>query len=271
MIRIIGLIFLLFVSVIQAQSLEKKPDTEVHIPDTEVREETEIQWRDYEIPSQFPELQILDRMDAKKNEQNLKKAKEYFDLSIKIIKTARQEKELVPKQFQHYPEQYPWQIHEKEEKIRKKQNEIMAQAYQKSKIYIIKGLEELEKIQSPKVIKTDYYIHLKSNLIRHFVLTQLSLNDISGVIPLIEEYFQLKESHKEEPPPYKILAYCYQRLEQASIKSNTSEEVILEYRRNKYKNLLQYVKLKYGSQSPQYEYIKKQMDRNLIQNLMFLF
>lgn len=246
---------------------QKIPDTGV-IPDIDVTREPEILWGDYEIPDTFPELQILDSMDVRKSEEHLKKAREYFQLSLKTISEAKKQKESVPEMFKHLPEQHYWQLQDKQEKVRKKQNEIMNQAYQRSKVYIVKGLEEIEKIKSPKVIQTGYYINLKSNLLRHFVLTQLSLNDISGVITSIEEYFHLRESHKEEPQPYKILAYSYQKLEMNSLRSGAPENVVLEYRKKKYQNLMQYVILKYGKNSPQYEYLKNQIDRRIVQEVM---
>jgi hypothetical protein len=36
------------------------------IPDTEIQQESELNWKDYEIPNTFPELQILDQLDPKK-------------------------------------------------------------------------------------------------------------------------------------------------------------------------------------------------------------
>ncbi|GIX43133.1 MAG: hypothetical protein KatS3mg129_2866 [Leptospiraceae bacterium] len=238
------------------------------IPDTEIEKESELNWKDYDIPDTFPELQILDQLDPKKSEKYLKSAKKNYDIALKIIKESKKEAQTVPDKYKHLPETHYWQIQEKEEKIKKKQNEIMTEAYQKAKIYVIKGLQDLEKIKAHKILQTEYYINLKSNLLRHYVLLQLSLKDVSGIIHTIEEYFSLKDSHKEEAQPYKILAYCYQYLEKISEKSHASEEIVLQYRKLKYKNLLQFVILKYGKNSPQYNYLKKEIERQMINDIL---
>jgi len=238
------------------------------IPDTEIQQESELNWKDYEIPNTFPELQILDQLDPKNSEKYLKSAKNNYDVAMKIIQEAKKEANQVPESYQHLPEKHEWQIREKQERIKKKQNEIMNQAYIKAKVYVIKGLKDLEKIKAPKILETEYYINLKSNLLRHFVLLQLSLQDISGIITSIEEYFALREKHKEEAQPYKILAYSYQYLERTSQKSNASEEVVLYYKKLKYKNLLQYVILKYGKDSPQYNFLKKEIERQMMKDIL---
>lgn len=238
------------------------------IPDTEIEKESELNWKDYDIPNVFPELQILDQLDPKKSEKYLKSAKNHYDNALKIIQEAKKEASLIPEKYKHLPDKHYWQIQEKEDKIKKKQNEVMTEAYQKAKISIIKGLQDLEKIKAQKIIQTEYYINLKSNLLRHYVLLQLSLKDISGIIGSIEEYFNLKDSHKEEAQPYKILAYCYQYLEKISEKSNANEEIVLQYRKLKYKNLLQFVILKYGKDSPQYRYLKKEIERQMIKDIL---
>ncbi len=238
------------------------------IPDTEIQQESELNWKDYEIPNTFPELQILDQLDPKNSEKYLKSAKNNYDIVMKIIQEAKKEVNQVPEIYQNLPEKHEWQIREKQERIKKKQNDIMTQAYSKAKVYVIKGLQDLEKIKAPKILETEYYVNLKSNLLRHFVLLQLSLQDISGIIPSIEEYFALREKHKVEAQPYKILAYCYQYLEKTSLKSNASEEVVLYYKKLKYKNLLQYVILQYGKDSPQYNFLKKEIERQMIKDIL---
>lgn len=267
----ISLLFLFFFqSLLYSQGPYHESDPKTKIPDTEleIQKESELDWKDYEIPDSFPELKILDQLDPKKSEQFLKSAKNNYDLALKVIKQGKEEVNAVPSQFESLPEKHYWQIQEKQEKIQKKQKEIMTRSYREAKNYIIKGLKDLENIKSSKILETDYYINLKSNLLRHYVLIQLSLYDISGIIPAIEEYFALRKSHKEEPHPYKILAYCYQNLEKSSQKSKVNEETIMQFKKLKYKNLLQYVILKYGKNSTQYEHIKKEIEREFIQDIL---
>ncbi|MFN3604584.1 MAG: hypothetical protein ACK4UJ_07720 [Leptonema sp. (in: bacteria)] len=238
------------------------------LPDTQIEQESELEWRDYDIPNMFPDLKILDSLDPKKSEKYLNSAKGNYDKALKIIKETETQMDSIAEQYKHLPENHLWQIKEKQEKIQKKQKEIKIQNYQKAKIYIIKGLEDLEQIKSEKIIKTQYYVNLKSNLLRHFVILQLSLNDFSGIINSIEEYFLLKEENRSEPQPYKILAYCYQFLENSSRKSFANSDVIYNYKKLKYKNLLQYVILKYGKDSQQYQLLKKHIEREIVENLL---
>jgi hypothetical protein len=84
----------------------------------------------------------------------------------------------------------------------------------------------------------------------------------------LKEYLLLKKKHKEEAQPYKILAYSYQYLERTSQKSNASEEVVLYYKKLKYKNLLQYVILQYGKDSPQYNFLKKEIERQMMKDIL---
>lgn len=259
-------LFIFFSFSLNPQNFHSKEENS--LPDTQIEQESTLEWKDYEIPNLFPELKILDQLDPKKSEQHLKEAKENYEKVLKILKETQIQIDAVPEQLKHLPENQLWQIKEKQERIQKKQKEIKIQNYQKAKIYSIKGLESLEKIQSEKVKSTEYYINLKSNLIRHYVILQLSLNDFSGIINSIEEYFRLKASHKEEPQPYKILAYSYQFLENSSKKSQASQEIIYQYKKLKYKNLLQYVILKYGKNSQQYEILKKEIDKEFVENIL---
>ncbi len=270
--KMIKLIFILFFleGILYSQGPYHENDTKTKIPDTEleIQKESELDWKDYEIPDLFPELKILDQLDPKTSEQYLKSAKNNYELALKVIKQGKEEVNTIPSQMESLPEKHYWQILEKQEKIQKKQKEIMTRSYKEAKNYIIKGLKDLENIKSSKILQTDYYINLKSNLLRHYVLIQLSLNDISGIIPSIEEYFSLRKSHQEEPQPYKILAFCYQNLEKSSKRSKVNEEIIMQYKKLKYKNLVQYVILKYGKSSPQYEYLKKEIEREFIQDIL---
>lgn len=269
-LKINFLLLIFLISILYAQEPLTQHDSLSKIPDTEldIQKESELDWKDYEIPDIFPELKILDQFDPKKSEQYLKSAKNNYDTALKVIKKGKEEASSVPTMLESLPEKHYWQSLEKQEKIQKKQKEIIMRSYREAKNYIIKGLNDLENIKATKVLQTDYYINLKSNLLRHYVLIQLSLYDISGIIPTIEEYFSLRKSHREEPHPYKILAYCYQNLEISSQRSKVKEETIIQYKKLKYKNLLQYVILKYGKNSPQYEYLKKEIERELIQDIL---
>ncbi len=261
--KLIVLLYYIFLCVFSLQSQQKEV-----LPDTQIEKEYESDWKDYDIPNRFPDLKILDAIDPVKSEKNLKLAKENYDQALRILRETKIQMESVKEQYRHLPENHLWQIKEKQEKIEKKQKEIKIKNYQKAKIYIIKGLEHLEQILSEKVIKTEYYLNLKSNLLRQFVILQLSMNDISGIIPAIETYFTLKEEHKNEPYPYKILAYCYQFLENSSRRSNAGNEVIYNYKKLKYKNLLDYVIIKYGKESQQYQMLKKEVEREIVENIL---
>ncbi len=233
------------------------------IPDTEIIKDSQQEWREDLIPKIFPEIQIIDELDPKKSEKYLKSSKNYYDLAMQILEDLENEKNKLEEKFKHLPENYEWQRIEKKEKIEKQKRAISLEYFQKAKIYIIKGLKELENIQSEKVKNTEYFINLKSNLLRQFVILQLSLKDISGVIESIEEYFNIKKIHKEEPYPYKILAYCYQILENSSKNNQTSYDVALRYKKLKFENLLLYVEKKYGRDSNEYKIFKEKIKYDL--------
>lgn len=262
------LIFLMLYTIFVFSIHSQNPSHQEIVPDTQIEKDSEFDWKDYDIPNKFPDLRILDIFDPQKSEKNLKLAKENHDHALKIIKETKNEMESVKELYKNLPENQLWQIKEKQEKIEKKQKEIRIKNYQKAKIFVIRGLENLGQIQSEKVIKTEYYINLKSNLLRQFVILQLNLNDFSGIISSIDEYFTLREEHKKEPYPYKILAYCYQFLENSSKKSNASNEIIYNYKKLKYKNLLEYVILKYGKESQQYQMLKKEVEQELVENIL---
>ncbi|HBS06114.1 MAG TPA: hypothetical protein DEA96_14195 [Leptospiraceae bacterium] len=231
------------------------PDEPVHEPG---------QWEDPEIPSSFPELQILDELSQKKSLERMKKARSLYKTAGDLMRDAGKEFEEAKKKIDRLPAQYEWQEQEKKDRLEREKRQIYSRYRNKAVSYLIESMKQLEKVQNPEIQKSEPYLNLKGAAIREYVKLQFQNGNAGMTISVLEEYLQLKKEHSTEPEPYRLLAIAY-RTQEASAKESGREEIYREMQARKNQNILKYAELKFGKDSYQYKRLKIQVDRTTVQ------
>ncbi|MCB1169912.1 MAG: hypothetical protein KDK25_06235 [Leptospiraceae bacterium] len=233
----------------------EEPDQEVHQPG---------QWEDPDIPSSFPELQILDELSQKKSLERMKKARNLYRTAGDLMQEAGKEFEASKKKIEKLPAQYDWQKQEKDARIEREKRQVYAKYRNKAVGYLIESMKELEKVKNPEIRKSEPYMNLKGAAIREYVKLQFQSGNPGMTISVLEEYLELKEEHATEPEPYRLLAIAY-RTQEAAAREMGREDVYrtMQARKNQY--ILKYAELKFGKDSYEYKRLKMQVDRTAVQ------
>ena len=231
------------------------PDEPVHEPG---------QWEDPEIPSSFPELQILDELSQKKSLERMKKARSLYKTAGDLMRDAGKEFEDAKKKIERLPAQYDWQKQEKQDRLDREKRQVYSRYRNKAVSYLIESMKQLEQIQNPEIKKSEPYLNLKGAAIREYVKLHFQNGNAGMTISVLEEYLELKKEHAQEPEPYRLLAIAY-RTQEAAAKESGREEVYRQMKARKNENILKYAELKFGKDSYQYKRLKIQVDRTTVQ------
>lgn len=231
------------------------PDEPVHEPG---------QWEDPEIPSSFPELQILDELSQKKSLERMQKARSLYKTAGELMREAGQEFETAKKKIERLPAQYDWQKQEKKDRLDREKRQVFSKYRNKAVSYLIESMKQLDKVQNPEIKKSEPYLNLKGAAIREYVKLQFQNGNPGMTISVLEEYLELKKEHATESEPYRLLAIAY-RTQEASAKEMGREDVYRAMKARKNENILKYAELKYGKDSYEYKRLKVQVDRTTVQ------
>tara|TARA_Y100001937_G_scaffold122287_2_gene182572 strand:- start:97770 stop:98696 length:927 start_codon:yes stop_codon:yes gene_type:complete len=233
----------------------ENPDEPVHEPG---------QWEDPEIPSTFPELQILDELSQKKSLERMKKARSLYKTAGDLMREAGMEFEESKKKIEKLPAQYEWQQQEKEARLEREKRQVFSKYRNQAVSYLIESMKQLDKVANPEIKKSEPFLNLKGAAIREYVKLQFQNGNPGMTISVLEEYLALKEEHAREPEPYRLLAIAY-RTQEASAKEMGREDVYRAMKARKNDNILKYAELKFGKDSYEYKRLKIQVDRTTVQ------
>jgi hypothetical protein len=185
---------------------------------------------------------------------------------VKTVREGEEEAKSLEEKINALPVQHEWQRLERQQNLKRQQSLARLRARQKAIGFTVRALETLDQVKNPGVLASSYYKDLRAKTIRQYVRLQLSTGNISGVIEMIHDYFELKESHKQESEPYRVLAIVYRKLELMA-QQRKAEKEFNEYKRLKNENLLKFTELAYGKDSNEYDYIREQIRRDIMERL----
>mgnify|MGYP005853166573 CR=1 FL=1 len=245
---------------------DEKQVLEATFPESSSVSEEEATWPESDISPDFPELQIFDRLDPEKSMEGVKRARLLYLESVKAIKEGEHEAKALEEKINALPVQHEWQRREREQSLARQQSLARLRARRKAIGFTVKALETLDKVKNPGIMASSFYKDLKAKTIRQYVRLQLSTGSISGVIEMIHAYFDLKESHKQESEPYRVLAIVYRKLELMA-QQRKAEKEFNEYKRLKNENLLKFTEMAHGKDSNEYDYIREQIRRDIMERL----
>lgn len=245
---------------------DEKQVLEATFPESSSVSEEEATWPESDISPDFPELQIFDRLDPEKSMEGVKKARLHYLESVKAIKAGEDEAKALEEKINARPVQHEWQRREREQSLARQQSLARLRARRKAIGFTVKALEALDRVKNPGIMASSFYKDLKAKTIRQYVRLQLSTGNISGVIEMIHAYLELKESHKQESEPYRVLAIVYRKLELMAQQMKAEKE-FNEYKRLKNENLLKFTEMAYGKDSNEYDFIREQIRRDIMERL----
>ncbi|MBW7857311.1 MAG: hypothetical protein H3C43_03185 [Leptonema sp. (in: Bacteria)] len=231
-----------------------------------ISEEDQDNWPEKDVSPNFPELQVFDQLDPEKSMDGVKQARLYYLEAVKQLQAGDNEALALEKQINDKPFQYEWQRREREQNLLSHQRAIQLRSRQKAIGFTIKALQTLDEVKNPGILASNYYVDLKSKTIRQYIRLHLSTGNISGVIQLIQEYFDLKKDHKDESEPYRVLAIVYRKLE-IMAQERKAEKEFNSFKRLKNENLLKFTELAYGKNSNEYDRIQDQIRKDIMDRL----
>ncbi|MDH5656607.1 MAG: hypothetical protein OEZ34_11900 [Spirochaetia bacterium] len=216
------------------------------------------EWEDEDITNLFPEFDSIENLGSDSSLENLKESKKHYNNSIQIIKKANDEINQNRVKWSKIEYPYAWKKSEEEKSQNQKSAAILRKARMNAVSDLVLAIKKLDKVKNPGVIKSEDYLNTKSSIYIQFIKIQYRLNNLSVIIPLLEEYLELKSENRTKAEPFKLLSAAYKQQESFA-KNNHNIEHAIMYRELKNKNLRRFAELKYGKESDEYAKIMKKI------------
>ncbi|MDH5716574.1 MAG: hypothetical protein OEZ22_02935 [Spirochaetia bacterium] len=275
----LSLTFLITASVLAQQAAPKKPvekqqkeapaKKEQAKPKSEsLAEESEKEWFNPDYRPYEKTFEAINSLSEDYARNKLKLAQTNYDTGRAIIQKMREEVERERKESTEkirFNEKWYWQ-----EMDRKRQEEYgiymkKREAKLAAVTYFTRAINELDKINNTKVRESGEFKEMEAGLYRDWVIQQYDIGNIPQCIQLLERYIALDPKYENEITPHKYLSSAYAFKEKVLDKYNTgSEQEKLYYKGKKNQHLLRSTEIKYGKNSPEYEFILDRVNRDEI-------
>lgn len=230
---------------------------------SEEAHDSQGRWVDQDISPLFPELQIIDELSTKNSLKHMKAARRFYSMSKRSIKKALASSEAESSKFNLKGVRHDWEKVDMEENLKRSRRRIEARGRMEAISYLIKGIREMDAVRNPTILKSASYISLKASMYRNYVKQQFLNRNLNICIEILHHYMDLKPEHKQEPEVHRLLAASYRSQEVLSERARDNKARFV-FKKNKNKHLLSYALLAYGKDSHQYKFIKKKVDRDML-------
>ncbi len=261
MIKISTILLLFFLSNLNLNAIEPKPDEKVEliIPDTK---KPEGSWgKEADEVEAFQDIKIIDDLSEESTVARLEEARNHFNTSLAIFKAAekqiKEKKELSSKESRP-AEKYEWQKRAREIELEKEYKKISLEGRKNAVMELIKGMSALDKIENPSMLESQVYKDLKASIYREYIKHQFRMKNYNQAMDMIRMYLKIGENYEKEAEPHKLLAICYEFNERQAARYKR-ENLREKFNALKNRHLLRYAELAYGTESKQYETIKKKV------------
>lgn len=244
---------------IYSDTSKKENNVELIIPDSGTSNPGWGSGRD-----EFRNLEILDQVDETSSQRKLKESARDYRIAVDIFKNTESTIESKKEDFalEMNPEdRYEWQKAAREGRQRRELSKMLYEGRAQATKYLIKGMNTLDKIDNPKVKSSETFLELKAGLYREYSKHQFALRNYIPTTDILTRYIELNDKYFNESEPHKMLAYCYEKLEQNASK-NRKIAIAEEFREKKKRHLLTYAELHYGKESSEYERIVEKVQKD---------
>lgn len=253
------LILLIFILPGYAYSQKKGNQVELLIPDSET---TDPGW---ELkPDSFHNLEILDSVDEKKSKEKFEKAAEDYKYSIESFQSVQKDIENKREDFllQVNPEdRYDWQKKARKDAQERELKRLLMEGRNHSIQFLIRGMNKLDEIENPKVKESDSFLDLKAGFYREYAKHQFAMKNYVPVTDMLSRYILLDDRFYKESEPHKLLAVCYEKLEESAAK-NRRKKLSMEFKEKKKRHLVTYAEIHYGKDSREFQRIMDKVMRD---------
>jgi hypothetical protein len=202
----------------------------------------------------FKTPDLIENVDETSSQDRLKEAMTAYNSAVEMFQLA--EMEVEKKREDHSQEtnledRYEWQKQAREEARKKEYSKIILDGRNNSVQFLIRGMKALDKIENPKVKESKSFLEVKAGLYREYVKHQYSMRNYIPTIEMLTKYISLDDKYYNESEAHKILAFCYEKLEQSYLK-NKKISLYEEFKEKKKRHLLVYAELHYGKDTAEY-------------------
>ena len=268
--------FLIAVSFLIAQTPPQKPQggTTTKKPETKkkpdkkdtVADETEKYWHNPDYRPYDKSFDALNTLSDSYAKNKLRLAISYYQSGRSVIQKMRDEVERLRKESAEklrFDEKWYWQEMDRKRREEHSISQKKKEAKMDAVTSFTKAINHLDSIQNVKVRESAEYKELQASLYRDWVLQQYDLGNLPQCIPLLERYIDLDPKYEEEISPHKYLSSCYAFKEKVLEKySAGSEQQRVFYKTKKNEHLLRATEIKYGKNTPEYEYMLDLVNRD---------
>ncbi|MEQ9362710.1 MAG: hypothetical protein RIF32_00620 [Leptospirales bacterium] len=258
-----------------SDGFEKKPDTFLdnafsgQNESSGIHEENTNQdgkWLDEDISPLFPELKILDDVSSESSLKRMESARRQYREALHTLQAgevaALSEKE--KRSALKISGGEEWRAEELDERIERHMESARARHRAAAIGRLVKSIQLLDSIQNPSVLASDPYLDLKAKVYRQYVKQQFKSRNLQYCVEILEAYLKMRPQHQKEAEAHRLLAACYRHQEVLSERMQDRPNS-RDFKSKKNNHLMKYALLAYGKDSPEYDAIERNVQRDLIE------
>lgn len=231
-----------------------------------IADEAEAKWHNPDYRPYVSSFDNLIKLSDAFAENKLRLALSNYQTGRSIIQKMREDVQRYREESaetKHLNEKWYWQTVDR----KAREDRVVAMKKRKAKLssvtYFTRAINHLDEIQNKKVRESDEYKDLTANVYRDWIIQQYDLQNIPQTIDLLERYIKLDPRFEKEISPHRYLASAYGYKEALLLKYDQgTESERLYYKKQKNEHLLRATELKYEKDSPEYEQILEQVNRD---------
>lgn len=212
----------------------------------------------------FQNLDILEGIDETSSQKRLKDAATDYRSAVELFQAAQKAIDTKQEDFakEVNPEdRYEWQKQAREDARARELARMLYEARSQANQYLIRAMIHLDKIENPKTKTSETYIDLKASVYREYVKHQFAMKNYIPATDILLRYIALGDKFYRESEPHKLLAHCFERLEQNALR-NKRYQSVEEFKEKKKRHLITFAELQYGKESPEFQRIAEKVDRD---------
>lgn len=234
----------------------------------QVADESETKWHN---PDYKPYIESFDQLVTLSDafaENKLRLALSNYQTGRSIIQKMRESVQRYREEAaeaKHLNEKWYWQTLDRKAKEERQIAEMKRKAKLKAVTYFSRSIAHMDEIQNKKVRESDKFKELIADVYRDWVIQQYDLKNLPQCIDILERYINLDPKYDKEISPHKYLTSCYGFRENVLTKyeaGTEDERIFLKKKKNEH--LLRAAELKYKKNSPEYEKILSEVNRDEI-------
>lgn len=229
-------------------------------------DEAEAKWHNPDYRPYISSFDDLVKLSDAYAENKLRLALSNYQTGRSLIQKMREDVQRFQEEAaeaKRLNEKWYWQTIDR----KAREERIIFGKKQKAKIkavtFFTRAIKHLDDIQNKKIREKDEFKDLTANVYRDWVVQQYDLGNIPQTVDLLERYIKLDPKFEKEVSPHKYLSSAFAFKENLLTKYDAgTEQQRLFLKKKKNEHLLRAAELKYGKDSPEYEEILEQVNRD---------